>query len=98
MTDKLLLFSQVDSLLNSKATGDFFTKKPMRTYGGSALAYACCFGLKSAIVALLKTGRVSLNARAECCKLSGYLPLHAVIANRKTAMVRASPHPHEWTA
>jgi hypothetical protein len=82
---------QCIALFRSQTVGAFFSKRPMRTYGGTALAYACCFGMRHAVKAMLRTGHVSLNNRADCCKLSGQMPLHAVVSNRQAAMVRTAP-------
>ena len=50
-------------------------------YGSSILAYACCFDMKDAVIALLKTGFADLNRREDGCHLTGLMPLHAVVAN-----------------
>jgi hypothetical protein len=62
---------------------------PMRFYGGTALAYACCFELRGAVLAMLATKVVSLNERRDACEITGFLPLHAVTANGLKAM-------YEW--
>lgn len=64
-----------------QASGVFFNEMPMRFYGGTALSYACCFDLRQAILKLCETRLVSLNAREDCCVVSGFLPIHAVTAN-----------------
>ena len=53
----------------------------MRFYGCTCLAYACVFDLRAAVVKMLETGLVSLNDENARCKLTGFLPLHAVTAN-----------------
>ena len=48
------------------------------------LSYACCFGMQQAVRAMLATrnGIVSLNNVDHACRRTGFLPLHAVTANR----------------
>lgn len=81
--------SDLENLLRSQATGVFFEAMPMRFYGGTPLAYACCFEQRDAVTAMLATGIVSLNDPRDACAISGYLPLHAVTANGLTSM-------YEW--
>ena len=69
-------------LLLSHASGTFFLDAPMLSYGGSVLSYVVAFEMPDAVRALLATGLVSLNDTDQACKLSGFLPIHAVIANR----------------
>ena len=80
---------ELEMLLRSQSHGVFFDEMPARFYGGTALAYACCFELRSAVVRMLETGLVSLNDRRDACVVTGYLPLHAVTANGLKAM-------YEW--
>jgi hypothetical protein len=77
------------ALLRAQACGAFFETGPMRFYGGTALAYACCFRLQRAVHRLLNTGIVGLNERDDACVLTGFLPLHAVVAN-------ALPDMYDW--
>ena len=63
----------------------------MRFYGGTALAYACCFELRSAVLKMLSTGKVNLTNPRDACVITGFLPLHAVAANGLKAM-------YEWLA
>jgi hypothetical protein len=81
--------AELETLLRSQATGVFFESMPMRFYGGTALAYACCFELRGAVLAMLATKVVSLNERRDACEITGFLPLHAVTANGLKAM-------YEW--
>ena len=75
------------SLLLCQASGAFFHVMPMRTFGGTPLAYACCFELRDAVRRILDTGLVSLNQREEgTCVLTGFLPIHAVVANGLRSM------------
>lgn len=53
----------------------------MRFYGGTPLAYACCFDLRDSVERMLRTGFVSLNDRSDACVITGFLPMHAVVAN-----------------
>lgn len=76
----------VRTLFRSQAAGVFFNDAPMLTYGGTALAYACAFELKDAIRTYLGTGLVSLNERADACVITGFLPVHVVIAQGSTGM------------
>jgi hypothetical protein len=73
--------AEVSELLKRQAEGPFFTGLPMRLYGSTALAYACCFDLRDAVRALLATGHVGLNDREDACKATGMMPIHAVVAN-----------------
>ena len=52
----------------------------MLYYGGTALSYACVFGMRKGVLALLATGLASFNDRAGACTNSGLLPLHAIVA------------------
>ena len=81
MAISLLEEDTLRKLFKAQATGTFFEALPMRYYGGTALAYACSLQLREAVVALLATGYVALNDRADGCHLTGFLPIHAVIAN-----------------
>jgi len=78
-----------ETLLRSQAHGVFFDGMPMRFYGGTALAYACCFELRSAVLKMLSTKVVSLNERRDACCITGFLPLHAVASNGLKGM-------YEW--
>ena len=69
-----------EALLRSQASGPFFEAAPMVHHGGTALAYACAFGLKSVVIRLLATGLVSLGSARDACALTGFLPLHAAVA------------------
>ena len=40
--------------------GVFFNEMPMRFYGGTPLAYACCFDLRECVQQMLESGLVSL--------------------------------------
>lgn len=89
----------------SQANGFFFEAAPMRLYGGTPLAYACVFELKRAIIALLEAGRalgigISLNNRAHACTITGFLPIHAVVANRNANMFDylSEGLPRQWRA
>ena len=73
-------------LLNEQPVGAFFMDPPMNTYGGTILAYACCFGLTGAVRRMLSTTLVDLSSSCAPCKISGFLPIHATIANRNTEM------------
>ena len=78
--------SELDALLHSQANGIFFESQPMRIYGSTALSYACVFDMREAIESMLATGLVSLNSQRSRCKLTGFLPLHAVIANGRRSV------------
>jgi hypothetical protein len=78
---KKLPRDELQKLLSSQAQGSFFTSIPMLYYGGTALSYACVFGLRQGVLALLMTNAVSLNSRADACPNTGFLPLHAIVAN-----------------
>ena len=92
---------ELEALLRAHAVGSFFAKAPMLYYGGTALSYACIFELREAIVAMLATGAVSFNAREHAgCVISGFLPLHAIVANGMLSMYDfvTAELPHEWRA
>jgi len=95
-----LSHEEAEALLRAQTTGSFFGDLPMRLYGGTALSYACCFGLQAAVLALLETGLVSLNDRRDVCDRTGFLPLHAVVANCEASMYDfiTSELPPEWRA
>ena len=77
----------------SQAQGPFFDELPQRYYGGTPLAYAACFGLRRALTTLLEEPRLGYTAEGEypiidlddeehqACRVTGFLPLHAVAAN-----------------
>ena len=77
---------EVAVVLGSQATGVFFGGPPMRWYGGSPLGYACSFGLRKAVQAMLVSGVVSLNDPASACQMTGMMPIHVVAANGLTSM------------
>ena len=77
---------EVTVVLGSQATGVFFGGPPMRWYGGSPLGYACSFGLRKAVQAMLVSGVVSLNDPASACQMTGMMPIHVVAANGLTSM------------
>ena len=77
---------EVAVVLGSQATGVFFGGPPMRWYGGSPLGYACSFGLRKAVQAMLVSGVVSLNDPAGACQMTGMMPIHVVAANGLTSM------------
>jgi len=74
-------------LLYAAASGKFFTKVPMRHYGGSPVAFAACFDLSEAVKEMvLGFSFVDLNDPDLACPISGYLPLHAVVATGNADM------------
>ena len=75
---------ELTGLLLADTVGVFFEQHPMRTFGGTALSYAACHGMKDAVRALLQTGIVSLVKNPSTT--SGFYPIHAVIANRRLDM------------
>ena len=81
--------ADLNNLILAQTTGVFFESPPMRLYGGTALSYACVFDLREAVNALLDTGLVSFNEQSSRCKLTGFLPLHAVMANGRRGV-------YEW--
>ena len=87
-------------MITSHTEGVFFTAKPMQLYGSSALAYACIFEQRQSIVELLKTGFVSFNSRQDACKMTGFMPLHCIVANGLLAMYEyvTAELPHELRA
>ncbi len=91
---------QARAVFSSQACGVFFNDMPMRFYGGSPLSYASCFELREAVRTLLDTGLVSLNDRSNTCPLTGFHPIHAVVASGSTAMYEfiSSELPREMQA
>jgi len=78
--------NEVRTLLCTQTRGCFFEDAPMRFYGSTVLSYCCVFDLRLAVQALLQTGHVDLNRREDSCRLSGFLPIHAVIASSNVPM------------
>ena len=78
--------AEVRRILRSQATGTFFRDTPMVFYGGTALGFAIAFEMPDAVRAMLATGHVTLNDRELACQLSGFLPIHACIANSLPGM------------
>ena len=81
--------------LTSQAAGGFFSALPTAHYGGTPLAYACAFCLRRAVALYLSlstrstkldSSTVSVNDPRRACTLTGFLPLHAVVANGHRAM------------
>lgn len=91
---------EVKQMFLSQAAGLFFKSMPMMHYGGSALSYACCFELKQGVISMLESGHCSFNSRVDACNLSGFLPLHAIVANGLVSMYEyvTNELPHELRA
>lgn len=91
---------ELEALLRSQCTGVFFHSLPMYHYGSTALSYASVFEMRRAIVKLLETQYVSFNSRADGCINTGFMPMHAVVANGNMAMFDflTEQLPHEWRA
>ena len=83
------------AVFTSKCEGPFFLTHPQCFYGGTVLGFAATHGLKKAVVLLAGmqqyTGGLNADtpdgghslaeyAREHSCALSGFLPLHAVVA------------------
>ena len=86
LAEQRLTSASFAELLNQQPEGVFFRDMPMLYYGSTALSFACCFGLKRAVSRLLATRHVSLNDPASCA-ISGFAPIHAVVANRNMEML-----------
>ena len=79
---------------NSQAVGAFFSDEPMVRYGGTPIAYVCTFALRRALALMLSfskqsrkmRGVIDLNAPRHACRATGFLPLHAAVANGQMAM------------
>ena len=58
------------------------------------LQYAISFEMFDAVRELLSTGLVNLNDKAAACRLSGFMPIHAAVANgeRFSPMTGREPH------
>lgn len=95
-----LLPGQVEDLLRAQPDGVFFERPPMRFYGSTALAYACCFGMRESVVELVSTGHVGFNRREDGCHLTGFLPVHATICSSQEHMYDFITQglPREWRA
>ena len=80
----------LSQLLHSQAAGAFFRAEPMRYYGGSPVGYLCAFGCKRALEYALGEPRVRalIDLQGHACPISGYLPIHAAVANGRVAMYR----------
>ena len=80
---------QLERVFLTQATGGFFLDEPMALYGGTPLAYAATFGLRRAIVIMLSLsarstkmqGLLDINHPRLACRRTGFLPLHAIVAN-----------------
>ena len=81
---------ELEALLRSQCTGVFFHSLPMYHYGSTALSYASVFEMRRAIVKLLETQYVSFNSRADGCINTGFMPMHAVVANGNMACSTSS--------
>ena len=92
--------SDLADLIRSQTGGVFFHSQPMIYYGGTVLSYVCVFEMRQAIVDLLSTGVLSFNSRPDGCVNSGFMPLHAVVANGSIEMYDfiTEALPHEWRA
>jgi hypothetical protein len=85
---------QLESLFCGQAEGFFFNDLPMRHYGGTVLGFATAFSMTRVVYAMLKAatrgepldGIVTLDAKRNACKLTGFLPVHVAIANGLTGM------------
>ena len=93
MAESKLSRALLKDCITSQAVGAFFWGKPMNTYGGTPIAYAASFCMKRAVAVYLKLGAsdkmrgfVGLNEAEHQCKLTGFAPLHAVVANGYDAM------------
>ena len=79
---------------SSHAAGAFFRDEPMVRYGGTPIAYVCTFALRRALALMLSfskqsrkmRGVIDLNAPRHACRATGFLPLHAAVANGQMAM------------
>ena len=83
MAISLLEEDTLRKLFKAQATGTFFEWGA----ANAILRWHCsrvrvlAGQLREAVVALLAMGYVDLNDRADGCHLTGFLPIHAVIAN-----------------
>ena len=73
-----------DDFLRAQPTGPFFSDLPMLHFGGTPLGYACVFELKQAVLEMLRLG---LDLNDEPCTATGFLPIHALVANSKLEMI-----------
>lgn len=81
-------------VLCSHAAGSFFTMLPQSQYGSTPLAYAVCFCLRRAVSLMLSLSArspkmykvLTLNDPRLACARTGFLPLHAAVANGQVEM------------
>ena len=73
-----------DDFLRAQPTGPFFSDLPMLHFGGTPLGYACVFELRQAVLEMLRLG---LDLNDEPCTATGFLPIHALVANSKLEMI-----------
>jgi len=73
----------ISSLLTSVCEGVFFTSEPMRSYGGTPIAYLAAFRASTVLTYVLETPALSKFVRLNDlrCTVFGYTPLHAAIAS-----------------
>jgi len=93
---EMLSPEEAERLIRGQTEGGFFTDTPMVHYGSTILAYACCFEMKDAVIALLKTGFADLNRRDDGCRLTGLMPLHAVVANSLSGGFKAAASMYDF--
>ena len=92
LAEELLTTPQLSELLCVKCVGDFFRSPPSLFYGATILGYAASFNLKEATGKILSNQRIAreidlLNDPSLACKITGFLPLHAAVANGVRDMV-----------
>ena len=76
--------------MSTHAAGPFFDAPPMKYYGGSLLGYLSAFGLKGPVALILASPNVDasvfLNDGQYACGKTGFMPLHAAVANGRDVM------------
>ena len=95
---------RVKALMLCKAKGKFLQKEPMVHYGMTPVSFAATFGLKDALkevqgIAKLQeliqeAERLDGTKESLRCRLTGYLPLHAVIASEGVRCCEAFSQRH----
>jgi len=85
-----LTTEEVITMVSTQARGIFFDGVPMRFYGSTLLGYCAAFGLRAPIALLFSNEGVrrSLNLSDPrlACSRTGFLPLHAAVANGRPDM------------
>jgi len=93
LAKKHLTHSQYHELLSMQTVGGFFRGKLTTFYGGSVLNFIAAFGLKRVLKQVVLSevhepapGGSRLLDYTHACSITGFLPLHAAVANGRMDM------------